>query len=158
MGIHLEITVAGEQQLARAFNRFTSAINDFTTLWPRLREVFYQMEMKQFASEGAHGGNSWVPLSQKYADWKSRHFSGSPLLVLSGNLKRQLTGNEGIYRAHKDNMEIGAGGAYAYLHQKGTSKMPSREPIRMAEGDKTAFGKGMHEWLFNEARKVAASA
>lgn len=74
-------------------------------------------------------GLRWAPLSEKYAEWKSRRYPGAPLLVRTGRLYESMTqkGAQGnIDIISKGGARFGSSISYGVYHDQGTRKMPKR--------------------------------
>ena len=155
--LRVTFQVEGEAQFDRAFSRFGEGISDLRPLWDDVAKVFYDVEDKQFASEGAHSGNKWKPLSAKYQAWKEKRIPGPMILELTNKLKLSLTykGSGNHVRAEEPLMLVlGSSLPYARYHQTGTRRMPARKPIDFNEDDRKRIGKAIHRGLVRMSRKI----
>src|SRR5437879_2070710 len=100
MPFSLSIEVDGEHALDVALERAADTISDCSQYWPKVADVFYEIEKQQFATEGSRGGTAWASLSPAYAEWKSRYLARetfdarNKILQLSGALQRSLTSRD----------------------------------------------------------------
>ena len=155
--LRVSLQVDGIAQFDRAFSRFSEGLKDLRPLWEPLAQEFYRIEDEQFASEGAHSGNPWKPLSPKYQQWKEKHIPGPMILELTNKLKLSLTykGNSAHVRQEDLlTLTLGSSLPYAKYHQTGTRRMPARKPIDLSEDHKAKLGKIIHRGLVKIARKV----
>lgn len=136
MGIDLKLTVDGLPQFTQALDFVSNAIKDFKRPFSEVEQLFYQIEAKQFASQGARA-TAWRPLSAAYAKWKARHYPGQPILQLTGALRRALTGRGagGIRIMTPTDLTLGTNLIYGLPHQRGRGRMPARPPIELTERD-----------------------
>lgn len=81
----------GVERAKDALHRLEEAGADLRVIWPRIAEIFYEAERKQFESQGGRGSSGWASLSPRYAKWKEQRYPGQPILRLVGNLFRSLT-------------------------------------------------------------------
>jgi len=155
--LRVSLQVDGQAQFDRAFSRFSDGIKDLRPLWDKLAQEFYRIEDEQFASEGAHSGNPWKPLSPKYQAWKEKQIPGPMILELTNKLKLSLTykGSSAHVRIEEPlSISLGSSLPYARYHQTGTRRMPARKPIDLSEEDKRKLGKIIHRGLVKMSRKV----
>lgn len=132
------LSVDGQQVVTRALNHVESGISDWRPAWEECEQLFYQVETRQFASQGNRGGEAWKPLSEGYKKWKQVHYPGKPILQLTGDLKRDLTGRggkDGIRELTKESLTLGSAKPYATAHQRRTKRMPARPPIIITSSD-----------------------
>jgi len=130
---------------------------DVRGAWYSVMRILFAMEKQLFEAEGKTNEHPhWPDLSERplqkleglsYKEWKELYFPGKPLLVLSGRLKRQLTGLSGThYRewlptrlTFGSNVPADEGGDLGGLHATGLREldrfMPPRPPIRVTEKD-----------------------
>lgn len=141
MNFRLEID--GETQFMQAIGRFEGLVTDWRKVWPLCAEIFYRIELEQFASEGARGaGGKWKTLSADYGKWKRVNYGDLPTLYLSGAMKRSLLGqgSDAIRIETDDSLTLGTranrkGFFYPVAHQRGTPKMAQRKPIDLTRND-----------------------
>jgi phage gpG-like protein len=149
--------VAGEEVFNRAFNRIDS-LSDLRPIWPNVIREFYLIEVEQFASEGAAGASGkWEPLSDVYAKYKAIAYPDQPILQAEEELMESLTDPEApgaILRPEQDELTIGTSVPYATAHQRGTSRMPARPPISLAEAQKRRIQKSIQAGLVRFVREA----
>ena len=96
----------------------------------RIRDDFTLETTRSFVSLGKSTGHPWKPLSPPYETWKSKHFPGRPLMVLTGRLARSLTTetdrNFIFARKGGTSLTLGSRVKYAGYHQRGTERLPAR--------------------------------
>ena len=133
-------------------------IKDSDNLVPAFQSIsrmFWRAEKEQFDSYGLRGGAEWLPLSYRYAKWKHKHYPGRPLMVLTGELRRSLTGKSAksylYYDRHK--MAIGTTVSYAPYHQSGTRKMPRRPLIALTKDDAMDYAKEIQKHVMKGLTK-----
>jgi len=153
-GIYFE--VEGDVQLARSLSRFGNSVKDYRPAFRDIIKLFYEMEKKQFESEGGYGSGGWAPLSADYDEWKAKNFPGKPILQLTGKLMSALTNKTGetIQEIEPLLLKLGTNLKYGLFHQTGTKKMPARKPIEMTEHDKREWVKVIQKYLVTETRKA----
>ncbi len=79
--ISLRYSLRGLSGLQGDLASLERALRDFAPLWRRVRPIAVRQLAFQFATEGAHGGDRWQPLSPAYAAQKARSHPGKPILV-----------------------------------------------------------------------------
>lgn len=151
----IRISIDGEDQFARAFDRYDAQFDDLSNIWPDVRDEFWSIEKQQFRSEGVAGGDKWKPLSPAYAKAKLRRYGAKPILQATGDLYASLTGETGdtFYQTTKTSIEIGTTLPYARYHQHGTDKMPARPPIRFSKQQQENLSKVIQKALIRELRR-----
>ncbi len=154
--LRFTIEIDGIKQFDRVFSKIQYRISDFTPIWEEIAEEFYFMEEKIFENEGnVEDVSKWKDLSTAYAEWKEKHYPGENILHLTGELEESLTrkGASGnIHEIDKKSMAIGSGlkvGKWnlAWLHQRGTHKMPARPPLRLIKSFKSKITRIMRDAL-----------
>lgn len=148
--------VEGQAQFDRSFNRVGKHVEDLRPVWDKIERVFYAIEDEQFKSEGAKGrSGKWKSLTRPYAKQKAQKYGVRPILQRSGDLYRSLTGKTSDTVLIKDKQEFGIGTRlfYAPFHQRGTSKMPAREPVSFADDQRTRMMKEIQKGLLEIIRK-----
>jgi len=155
----LEIEIEGMADLLARFKGIEAGMVDFRQLgtWDAVVSEFRKIEIEQFDSEGSKGaGGKWKALSTKYAVRKQKKWGGVPILQASGRLYKSLTSQTGDSVVEKTAQEltIGTSLKYAGYHQKGTRKMPQREPISFTEDQKRRLARPIQDKL----RQLVANA
>lgn len=149
--------ILGEEVFNRAFNRLDS-LSDLRPLWPEVIREFYLIEAEQFDSEGAAGASGkWAPLSDTYAKYKQVAYPDKPILRADDDLFESLTDPEAagaILQPEQDQLTIGTSVPYAIYHQRGTSRMPARPPISLAEAQKRRLQKAIQAGLVRFVREA----
>jgi len=88
--VAITIDSIGNERFARSFNRWAEDCKDLRKPFNEIGNDFYRANKRNFNAEGTP--QKFKELSEKYAEWKNLHYPGRPILVLTGRLKRSLTG------------------------------------------------------------------
>jgi len=132
--VTIGLNVNGTQQLSRTLARWANAMIDLRPAFEIVATEFARMELSQFATQGAISKDPWTALSPRYAARKARTHPGAPILVRSGDLRRDLTRRPfGVEEITSDSMRLGTTLPYARYHQTGTPRMPRRPPVNLTE-------------------------
>ncbi len=95
-------------------------------------------------------------MTPAYAARKRREGYGSRILTRTGHLRISLTNSrhpDFVYRPQKLSVEIGTRVPYAQYHQRGTRKMPKREPIRLTQGQVRFWIRLINAFIHREGQK-----
>lgn len=90
---------------------------------------------KQFETEGAYGGDKWVPLAEKTMVWREQHHrTGMPILQFTRELWSSLVKRSsplGYRIADDDSLLMGTSVQHAVKHQLGTDdgRVPQRKIV-----------------------------
>jgi phage gpG-like protein len=88
---------------------------------------------KQFATEGAYGGEKWAPLAARTKRWRAQnHRTGMPVLQFTRELWGSLVKRSsplGYRVATDESLLMGSSVRYADEHQLGTARMPARKIV-----------------------------
>lgn len=154
--------VSGEVQIARTFSRFADGVEDISDPLEEIADDFFDVEQRLFDSEGATGEHgAWTPLSPRYAAFKARAFPGRKILVAENRMRQSLVTRTGDSVREIEPLELRLGtrirsprGGFPYpaAHQTGTSRMPRRRPIDIAEGDKRNWTRMVQRYLVGLSR------
>lgn len=121
MAFQFQFGVLGEAQIDRTLASYSEALDDMRPAWNELADRFANAEKKQFATEGAYGGDAWSPLSPAYAEWKQRHYGSMPILQREQDMYVQLTQQPfGVDVRELHYALFGTALPYAVFHQNGT--------------------------------------
>lgn len=130
--IAISVRIDGDEALNRVLDGWTRKIEDWQPAWRQIVLDHRETSMLQFVGDGRVDGLSrYAPLSPRYARWKARRYPGRPILTASGRLQRETTGAKTTLT--KTRLEIRIPTPYAIFHQRGTSKMPARPVLRLAQ-------------------------
>lgn len=150
------IDVDGVPQINRALGVLAKRVKDLRPAWQEIIEDFAKSEETLFQRQGNVGGlGRWAPLNPDYAARKRAQGFGSKILVRTGRLKRSLTNphhGEFISKVRPLSLTMGTRVPYAKYHQRGTSKMPRREPIRLAETTKRRWTRIIQRYLLESGQ------
>lgn len=145
--------VAGVKEFDRSFNRVEGHIKDLRPVWDEIVPVFFEIEKRQFGTEGGAGRTGkWKPLTANYARWKAVQFPGAPILQRTGRLMRSLTGktSDTVIEKKEQEFAIGSRVPYGKYHQTGTRARP---PISFSDQDRRDLQKGIQKGLLTVIRK-----
>jgi len=152
-GLTFRLEIPGAQPLAFALSRFAHEIQDFVPFWEGpFKTLWFASRKQAFALGGEPGGRLWAPLSDRYRQWKHRHYPGAGPLVQSGRMKASITTPDAygsIWRPGRQSLELGSyvrsRGLYPYpvAHQHGTRRMPARLPLALSPGMAGAIAKDL---------------
>lgn len=145
--------VAGDAVFVKGIARFTESCRDFTTMWPEIVEDFQQIELEQFATEGARSGNPWAPLSASYERWKMKNFPSSTTLVLTGEMRMAMT-NGLMVDAEPMRLEMRPSLDKTIYHQRGTAHMPKRKVVDLTDSDKARWVRTIQRYLVDRATEA----
>lgn len=156
--LRFSATLDGVPVLDRAFNRIEQRVSDFRFAWPAVSREFYDIELRQFETEGAVGASGkWAPLSDPYERFKVIAFPGEPILQATHALKESLTTNDAldsVFIPEKDQLTIGTKREGARAHQRGTNRVPARPPISFTETQKRRVTKAIQAELVQFTREL----
>lgn len=162
MPFSLKVEVDGLPELDIAFARAADSIDNVQKYWPRVADVVYDIEKEQFNTEGARSGTEWASLSPAYAEWKERYLARETfdaknrILELTTALRRSLTSRDerGVYIETPDSLSLGSSLPYALHHQRGTSKMPARQPYDLRPEDARRIRTAFKEQVEKEVKRA----
>lgn len=121
------VKTLGIREARSSLDRLVVRLRDLSWFWAEALQAFTERERRWF---DAQGEGSWPPLSPTYAAWKAQAFPGQPLLVLSGDLRGQLTSPQKALMFESPSMlVIGSSLPYSGFLKDGTQKMPARDPL-----------------------------
>lgn len=119
---------------------------DMTPLFESWRELLYQQTADVFANEGMP--THWLPLSQKYAAWKRKHYGEKPIMRMTDRLYASLTGGpEGVFAAHPQTLEYGTMVPYFEVHQEGWEGVPQRQMLVLLDSTLQTMQAGLMRWI-----------
>lgn len=153
----LKFEFLGETQIMAKFNRLAEKISDYSDVFEKLGDDFYEIEKRLFGSQGGSGDKGkWKALSPKYAAWKSKNYPGQPILVQTGELRDSLTqkGGQNIRAISRKQAVFGTYDEKAIYHQQGSGKLPKRRPIDLNEQDKSRWMKIVHEFIVHTSKML----
>ena len=154
--IDLYFEVDGDVQLARSLSRFSEGVKDMRPAFNQIVNFFWQIERKQFDSEGSYGSGGWAPLSEPYATFKAKNFGNKGILQRSGRMMQSLIGDtaDTVKEMSPMKFRVGTKVPYAIYHYEGTKNMVARKQIQLTESDKTEWVKIVQRWLVNMAKEA----
>jgi phage gpG-like protein len=86
----VKIETIGAERFSRGIIRWGIDCKDLRPAFNQIATDFYKMNNANFNAQGKP--KKFAKLSKKYKAWKALHYPGRPILVLTGRLKRSLTG------------------------------------------------------------------
>jgi len=146
MPTRLHFEFYGDAQVDRTLDAIEGRAQDASPVWDVIADRFLHVEEQQFASEGGWGSGGWPALSPAYAAWKQAHYSGRPILVLTGDLERSLTDGPAVRVIRPDRMWIGSDVAHGRYHQLGDG-VPQRRPIDLPEDERRQWARHVQRFL-----------
>jgi hypothetical protein len=155
----LALTIAGDVQLARAFDVLAHDAADLHEPLRETHEHLRQVVGEQFQSEGEHGGQRYQDLTPEYAKAKAdRYGDGLPILVASGDLRAawlarqplQLTSHRLVMGPREGSPEA----VRSLAHQTGAGHMPQRKIVNLTLGDKRGIDRIFVEWSSALTRRL----
>lgn len=121
------MTITGVRSAANHLRAIGARAGDLRPVWPAVGSDIADNMVKQFATEGGHGGKPWAPLSPDYLQWKVSHGHPSQKLVLSGEMRGKVTSKPMDIEDHAAKYaEFGLRDEKAIYHHYGTRFMPQR--------------------------------
>lgn len=152
----IRLEIDGKAEFDRAFRRVGFVMDDLTPIWDDVRDAFWEIEKRQFASEGSAGrSGKWKPLSKRYAIEKIKRYGAKPILERTGRLVKAMTGQtaDTVYQKDSKNMAVGTNLPYAARHQRGAGKLPQREIISFNEASRNFMQKQIQKGFVREMRR-----
>ena len=150
-------TVPPLKEYQFAVDRFTKGITDWRPALHLCGDVFKGQMRSQFNTQGRETGPEWAALSPEYKAWKTAHYPGNGIGVLTGALRMAMTGGGGYseFVTHTTG-SFGMSGSskaapYGGYFSFGTSRMPARPVIRPTAAQGREYQKAVHGWLVSEA-------
>lgn len=153
MAAPFDIEIEGMKELLATFKTIEESMIDFRQLgtWKAVGHEFRKIEKEQFASEGSAGrSGKWKSLSPKYAVRKQKKYGNMPILQATGKGYRSLTveGAEGaVYEESAQELVIGSSIKYIAYHQRGSGRLPKREPVSFTEAQEKQLVKPVQDKL-----------
>lgn len=142
---------------------------DYSEFFERYLEPdFEATQAEQFDSEGARGeAGQWVPLSPLYAQIKSEHFPGKPIMQLTGRLKDSYVKRgspDAFRRLTPTSFERDTTVPYAPVHNDGSDRrmwipapfsmwingVPRRSLLGVRDTDVQRWADRLGEWVAAE--------
>jgi hypothetical protein len=135
----------GLTALNRGLDRFTNRAQDLTPVWEQIISDLRRITADRFDAEGP----GWAPLSARYAAQKAITHPGRPILVRTGELRRDLVDDPDVREATPTRMAYGTRVVrYGVHHQTGTGRMPARPPFgKISEAQKRAWIKMAQRYI-----------
>lgn len=119
MAVHIAISVFGDQQLARRLNKFSDRPRNLDGAYEKLKLDFFEIETKQFETEGVSGSGGWQALKPETI--RAKH-SDEGILRRTDRLFNSFTSSTssdwaGYFTANE--MFFGSSTPYGKYHQQG---------------------------------------
>lgn len=136
--LDLRMEVSGIAQVDRKLSRLSVQMTKLDPAFRDIRAAFKRYQVKEFASQGAHGGLAWAQLSEKYRRWKARHYPGRKILALTGALRESMTSElESALLPTK--LVMWSYEETAKWHDEGAGNLPVRKIVAIPESEKRDF-------------------
>lgn len=110
------VTVTGLDRAEERLTALGNSLHDFSEVFEGLGKsliLFYGDTV--FNSEGQALGETWTPLSDNYAAWKSKHWPGRGMLEQTGEMRRSFTSD-----VTPDSLFVSNDDPIFTFHQQGT--------------------------------------
>lgn len=151
--------IAGETQIARAFDALADDARDLRKPLQRTHEHLRGVIGQQFLSEGGHSGHQWQRLSDTYAARKaSDHGDGLPILVASDKLRAAWLARAPLELSpHRLVMGPPAGSeeeVKSIAHQTGAGHLPVRKIVDLTLDDRREVDRIFVSYLSAQARRL----
>lgn len=167
-GLELRVKVHGAKQFSRSLDRVARYIGrDRRPIYKEIMAWWYEHQEQQFDSEGAHITSTWAQLGAiadggppgSYGRWKAKHYPEKPLLELSGDLRRAMTGKSGraFKSLKKTHLKLGVRDVpYWRTHQYGRRRrnIPKRPMVGITKEMQVDLDKRMQALLASAMRKI----
>jgi phage virion morphogenesis protein len=135
--IEIKVTVKDEG-VRRLLQRIGERASDLTPAMRLVGDIIVGSVERNFEQKRSPEGKSWQPVSERYADWKSRHGRNpSDILILNRILMGSLN-----RKASTDKVAVGVNTFYAAIHQYGgktgrkhAADMPARPYLGVRDED-----------------------
>ena len=116
--------------LAVRLSGLDAGLRDLRPVWNDVSMILTEMVKRHLQSQGSYSGETWVPLSPRYAAWKRAHYPGKPLMRLRDRLYKSLTTKSAdhVDRRGPSFFEWGTKVPYARAHHWGWP--PTNLPVR----------------------------
>jgi hypothetical protein len=136
------------------FFALQSPIRDFSGFWPQVVTMLQDSVGAQITGEGIGPGGRYPELSEKYAKWKTRHYTGAGILQRTGKLLGSFFGGEGfLFETQPLAMRYGTSIEYGLYHQAGTRRgLPIRRPVDPTEQDAANLRTAAARWVTERYR------
>jgi phage gpG-like protein len=161
--VEITLDVAGDKQLARAFEATAREVEDMSDPLARFGEHLLREIGEQFQTEGARGGEPWRRLTRAYETWKEEHYPGRPILVQSSAMRSAalspravtITPRRLVYEIDDANVCGGTRsehdrvdrGQLAYWHQVGAGRLPARPIVQLNQEARRELDRIFASWL-----------
>jgi phage gpG-like protein len=152
---NISIDIIGKKLLQKGFTKLGRGLIDLRPVWSSIRDRFFDIETKRFASQGT--GAKWRPLNPEYKAWKDKKYPGTTTMIRTGNLAASLTSmtKDTVYKSEKREMTIGTKLFYAIFHQfgyktrgtKGQNRVPARKLITIRKSEQKTFVTRMEKYI-----------
>ena len=146
--IDVKVNQVAYNRMMQKIADLSKHIKDLTPVWKDFAK-YYPEEIieKAFTGRGTVMGAKWPAFNKQYLRWKQKHYSGKPMLVISGQLKADATTNIRT-EIKKDNMAFIIDNPLAGIHQLNKKKP---RPFAMKK-DKTLPARAV-TWLIQDMWK-----
>ena len=132
--IDVKINQRAYERMQNTLIMLVNRIKDMRPVW-KWYAYWYPLNVVRaaFESRGKEFGTRWNKFSTKYLKWKQKHFSGLPMLVQSGEMRRAALLPKAKY--DQFNMSLTVENNLASIHQFGTKRgIPARPFFAMPDG------------------------
>jgi len=146
--IALNIETTGTQKFARAFNSYVEDIRDFRPWFDMVKIDLGKMVKKNIDAGGEP--ETFKPLSEDYAKWKSRKYPGNPILVLTGALRDAFTNGTDKTVNEQTNTRAEFGTTLGYAEHQFRA---GRKIVQLTDADRERWVQMLQVWAHRVARE-----
>jgi len=149
--IHFTLDIAGDRELSRSMHGYLGRVTNLKPWFERIKADWSATMKLKFQAEGAHEGDAWQPLSEKYARWKARHFAGKGILERTGTLRGQA--EKPATEITESSLRMSITAPYAIYHQSSEpreSNLPRRPFASLTGRQKSRWMRMLREHLMRE--------
>lgn len=158
--VELSFQMLGKEVFVRGFNRYAHKVQDWREAFEQVWQNYIDINRRNFQRGGYP--QRFKSLSPAYRAWKDKHYPGRPILTLTGDLRRSMTGAGQATAQHtikdirKLRAEFGTTVPYARAHQDGypPRNLPRRPPLQLTNYDLTFWTRIIHEWAWKEGGRA----
>ena len=130
----MTIVIDSLEQMESVFHDIGAALEkaDYSDVLKQSQHDLAEQHAEMFAGQYDSNRNAWAPLAASTIKRKGH----DRILVETGALRDSLVtigGPGNVHEAMQRGMVFGTDVEYALFHQTGTSRMPARPPVGMAE-------------------------
>lgn len=163
--MRLDLDVFGDTQFSRELLRMGDRVEDMRPIFRELADDFYELERRQFDSEGGEASGGWRPLAESTLKRKADMNLDPRILHATLALRKSLTerGAPGsIMRITRDELVLGTavkskgGFPYPAAHQNPKKGQTQRRVIEFTPMNRVMWVKKIQAYMVGRDRGAAA--